>query len=211
MPASDEWRALLIERSQSAGIALSNATIEQLEGYHGLLAKWNGKINLTALPLEPASPETLDRLFVEPLAAATHVPTGPIVWFDLGSGGGSPAIPLKIVRPDARLTMIEARARKATFLREVARTLSLREVFVRNARFEAVAGAYEASAQLVTVRAVKLDESLVWTARRLLCPGGRLFLFGRSRHVEIMDDLTHQETVRLIPNRPSLLAIYRRS
>ena len=90
--------------------------LEPLEAYFQLLTQWNAKINLTALPLDPPTDETFDRLLVEPLAASKQIPTHtPSVWFDLGSGGGSPAIPLKIARPALRLTMIESKERKSAF------------------------------------------------------------------------------------------------
>src|SRR6516164_7658019 len=115
----------LLLRSEKASVKVSEEAIEQLGRYFELLAKWNAKINLTALPLDPPTRETLDRLFVEPLAAARYFPRDPVAWFDLGSGGGSPAIPLKILHPEASLTMVEARVRKAAFLREAVRGLVL--------------------------------------------------------------------------------------
>ena len=61
----------------------------------------------------------------------------PLAWFDLGSGGGSPAIPLKLVRPDARLTMVESKTRKAAFLREaVAQSGAADAAEVADERFE---------------------------------------------------------------------------
>ena len=104
-----------------------------------LLAQWNARINLTALPLDPPTDETFDRLLVEPLAASRQIPTHtPNVWFDLGSGGGSPAIPLKIARPALRLTMIDSKERNGAFLREVIRTLGLADSVVQTARFEEI-------------------------------------------------------------------------
>ena len=78
--------------------------LEPLEAYFRLLAHWNAKINLTALPLDPPTDETLDRLLVEPLAAARQIRRcAAASGSTSGSGGGSPAIPLKIARPALRL------------------------------------------------------------------------------------------------------------
>ena len=122
----------------------------------------------------------MDRLLIEPLAAATWIPDVPGRWMDLGSGGGSPAIPLKIVRPQLTLTMVEARERKAAFLREAARDLALHGVDIVNARFESLKSRFDLMGQyvLVTARGVRIDSSVLGLARRLLAPGGRLFLFG---------------------------------
>jgi 16S rRNA (guanine527-N7)-methyltransferase len=150
--------------------------------YLELLARWNRRINLTALPVDPPSDSALDRLILEPIALASLVPDAPIEWFDLGSGGGSPAIPLKIVRPQARLTMVESKTRKAAFLREAIRELELPATRVVEGRFEeAVADPnLRGTAQLVTVRAVRIDEDLFASAAALLAPGGRLLAIGTA-------------------------------
>src|ERR1700681_1711373 len=120
-----EFRDRLLSRATQARLTVAASEIDQLEAYYHLLSRWNRTINLTALSLEPLCDDTVDRLLIEPLAVAFHVPDSRAGWFDLGSGGGSPAIPLKIVRPLLGLTMVEARARKAAFLREVIRDLAL--------------------------------------------------------------------------------------
>jgi 16S rRNA (guanine527-N7)-methyltransferase len=99
---------------------------------------------------------------------------------DLGSGGGSPAIPLKIVRPQLALTMVEARQRKAAFLREAARDLGLADVDVVNERFESLKSRSDLIGRytLVTARGVRIDSNVFELAGGLLAPGGRLFLFG---------------------------------
>jgi 16S rRNA (guanine527-N7)-methyltransferase len=181
-----EFRDRLRRRARRADVPLDPSVVEQLEAYYRLLARWNEKINLTALPLRELRDETIDRLLVEPLAAARHVPDSLTDWFDLGSGGGSPALPLKIVRPDARLTMVESRTRKAAFLREAVRVLGLGRTSVENARMEEVAARPGASksAQLVTVRAVRIDRAVWQAANALLRDDGRLLLF-RSDQAEL--------------------------
>src|SRR5205823_10490748 len=159
------------------------AMLDPLEAYFRLLAQWNATINLTALPLEEPTDETFDRLLVEPLAASKQIATHtPLRWVDLGSGGGSPAIPLKIARPALQLVMIESKERKSAFLREATRVLGLSETLVETTRFEEAASRPEHSgtADLVTVRAVKADEQLFGVAATLLKSDGRLFLFRPS-------------------------------
>src|SRR4029079_802320 len=94
---SSAARDHLLARLERAGASIAPSAVDALEQYFALLARWNPRINLTALPLTPPSDDTFDRLFVEPVAAARHIDpaasgAGPIRWIDLGSGGGSPAI-----------------------------------------------------------------------------------------------------------------------
>jgi 16S rRNA (guanine527-N7)-methyltransferase len=185
---SGEFRERLLERTDRAGVAVDPAVLAALETYFSLLARWNLKVNLTALPLDPPRDETFDRLLVEPLEAADHIKPVPAsesgvpAWFDLGSGGGSPAIPLKIVRPSWALTMVEARERKASFLREAVRTLGLEETHVANARIEDL-DAYSGRVDLLTVRAVKIDAELSGAMTSLLTPSGLVASFGSAEAV----------------------------
>ena len=111
--------------------------LEPLEAYFRLLTKWNATDQPDFAATRGPTDETFDRLLVEPLCASKQIPMeSASVWFDLGSGGGSPAIPLKMARPSLRLTMIESKERKAAFLREAMRMLGLMDAHVMNARFE---------------------------------------------------------------------------
>jgi 16S rRNA (guanine527-N7)-methyltransferase len=178
-----EFRGRLLSRAGRAGLTIAVPEIDQLEAYYQLLTRWNRRINLTALPLEPLCDDTVDRLLLEPLAVASHVPDSSGEWFDLGSGGGSPAIPLKIVRPLLKLTMVEGRERKAAFLRAVTRELGIPDSSVINERLEALGRRPDLCgvASLVTVRAVRVDSSLLHTSCHLMSrDGGRLFLLGGS-------------------------------
>ena len=208
-----EFRERLARRARRAKAPLTLSMLDPLEAYFRLLTQWNATINLTALPLDTPTDETFDRILVEPLAAARRVEDAPAVWFDLGSGGGSPAIPLKIARPRLALTMIEARERKSAFLREVVRVLRLAGTEVANARFEDVAEnpARIGVADQVTVRAVKADEGLFQTASRLLHPGGRLLLF-RPSHAAAPDPISFRcsETLPLIDAPATYLSIFER-
>jgi 16S rRNA (guanine527-N7)-methyltransferase len=162
-------------RAAAAAVDVKAGEVTALYAYFRILAHWNSTINLTALPLDNPTDQTFDRLLIEPLVAATFVENAPQQWLDLGSGGGSPAIPIKIAKPLLRLIMIEAKTRKAAFLREAARQLGLSETTVENVRFEDVTLA--PPADLITVRAVRLDEAFFATTRKLRAPTGRLFVF----------------------------------
>ena len=211
---SREFRDRLAKRARKADLALPGDALELLERYYRLLERWNDKINLTGLRLHEPADSTLDRLLVEPIAAARYVPDDRFTWFDLGSGGGSPAIPLKVVRPPARLTMVEAKAKKAAFLREATHVLKLADTTVANVRFEDLRDAdppeIARHVDVVTVRAVRIDESLLDTVARLLPPGGRFLLFaGRaSTHLQQSDRFSEVQTAKLTTGESSYVTVF---
>jgi len=164
------------------GVRILPESIDQLCDYFGLLAKWNERLNLTALTIDPPTDEAIDRLLVEPAAAVQAVDPTAVNLIDLGSGGGSPAIPLKIVVPRLKLVMVEAKARKSAFLRDAIRQLGLLEASVENARFEELLtrqDLHEAS-DIVSVRAVRPDRHLWNPVLAFLKPGGSVLWFGSS-------------------------------
>jgi len=181
-----EFTDRLEQRARLAGVSIVESVQRQLEEYFRLLAHWNSTVNLTALPVRSPTDEAFDRLLIEPLAASNYIPQSAKIWLDLGSGGGSPAIPLKIARPSIRLTMVESTARKAAFLREAARVLQLSDTTVENARFEELIprAEFRQRFDLVTVRAVRADDSLFSASHALLGRHGRLVMF-RSEEGEI--------------------------
>lgn len=166
--------ARLASRAAAASIRLPSTLSDKLIVYYELLQRWNRRINLTAL----SNPdEAIDRLLLEPVAGAAALPHS-VRLIDLGSGGGSPAIPLALALSASRLVMVESRSRKASFLREAVRELGLTGV-VENARFADVAlrPEYRQSMDVVSIRAVKLDLSAIEIAAAFLPSGGRIALF----------------------------------
>ena len=181
-----EFRERLRRRAKTAGISLDSGLIDGLETYYQLLTKWNAKINLTAFRLTPdGDDEAIDRLLIEPVVAAGYVPENARTLLDAGSGGGSPAIPLKLASTNLALRMVEVKTRKAVFLREAVRTLGLRDAEVETSRFEELlprAELHEAL-DLVSIRAVRIEIRTLNTLQAFLRPGGKLLLFrGASKN-----------------------------
>src|SRR5712691_7848525 len=104
-----------------------------IQQYIAMLLKWNEKINLTAIR-EPL--EILYRHFCESMYAAMAVPVENGRLADVGSGGGFPGLPLKIIRPSLRVFLVESNLKKATFLAEVIRDLGLTDAQVLVRRYE---------------------------------------------------------------------------
>lgn len=183
MNETSEFDRQLTACAADAGITVDVEWLRPLRQYYELLRHWNQRINLTALPLEHFPAATLNRLLVEPLVAAAELEHDEDkAYLDLGSGGGSPAIPIKIACPRLALTMVESRERKAAFLQECIRQLGLDGAAVLARRFEEIDGDWESRVDLMTLRAVRVDPALQALIGRLLRPGGRLFAFGVEAH-----------------------------
>ena len=116
------------------GVTLSAGQHEQLLAYLALLIKWNKAYNLTAVrdPDEMVSRHLLDSLSivanVEPLGRR---------WLDVGSGGGMPGVPLAIMFPDRRFTLLDSNGKKTRFLTQVKLELQLANLDVVHSRVEA--------------------------------------------------------------------------
>jgi 16S rRNA (guanine527-N7)-methyltransferase len=167
--------ARLKDRAGRAGIVLPALLADGLAAYFEALNHWNEKINLTALS-DPD--EAVDRLLLEPVAAAAHLSRQehPRL-MDLGSGGGSPAIPLALALKATDLVMVESKHRKAAFLREALRRLCL-PGRVETVRFEELSRSQPAAGMdVVSVRAVRLDRIAVEAIAAQLKPGGTAALF----------------------------------
>jgi len=114
-----------------------------------------------------------------PRPSTSIAESGEVRVIDIGSGAGFPGLPLKIWSPAISLTLIESNHRKAAFLREVIRSLTLTDVNVITARAEtlvqpATPGPGVAPADVVTLRAVERFDAMLPIATRLLTTGGRL-------------------------------------
>ena len=210
---SREFQDKLARRARRAGVTLAPELTGQLEAYYQLLSTWNKKINLTALNLSELPPDAIDRLFIEPLVAAKHVPAGARRMLDVGTGGGSPAIPFALAVRDLRLLMVESKTRKSVFLREVVRTLGMVGAEVVTARFEELLARPELheTHDLVTIRAVRIESRVLMTLQAFARPGGLLFLFRGSGGTDpsgtITPPLTWAATYPLVESQRSRLIV----
>jgi 16S rRNA (guanine527-N7)-methyltransferase len=156
-PSADTIRRALGEFR----VAVNDLQVSQIQQHIRMLLAWNEKVNLTAIrdPLE-----ILYRHFCESMYAAVSVPLEHGRLADIGSGGGFPGIPLKILRPELEVFLVESNVRKATFLAEVVREIGLTGARVLVSRYEELA---EELTPLDTVcsRAVgEFEPFLAWAA-----------------------------------------------
>jgi 16S rRNA (guanine527-N7)-methyltransferase len=173
---SRDFRSRLVRRASKINLFLPDALADGLSAYYELLVRWNRKINLTSID---NLDEAIDRLLLEPLVAARHFPAGLRRLMDIGSGGGSPAIPFKLALPELQLTMVEAKARKSAFLREAVRQLALTKCQVETARYEELLARPELheAFDALSLRAVRTEARVFTTLQAFLAVGGAIVLF----------------------------------
>lgn len=184
-----------------AGIGgLPASSYDQFVAYLGLLMRWNARLSLTAIR-EPA--QIIRRHFVECAFAAQHLPEDIETLLDYGSGAGFPGIPFAICRPEIRVTLAEAQGKKASFLREVVRTVGTgTEVY--DGRVETVPPGR--SFHAVSLRAVEKMELAVPVALRLAERYLVLLTTERSAPVyrQLAPELTWADSLHL-PNADQMI------
>lgn len=168
-PGPNRLNDLLAEGGQWLLSAEQN---RQFKDYLSLFVRWNARTNLTSVRDEEG---ILSRHFVESIACARALPQGIATLLDFGSGGGFPGIPISICRPEIAVTLAESQGKKAAFLQEAVRVLSLSaKVFGKRAEL------LETEFDCVTLRAVDKMAVAVKVAARLVAPGGWLAVMTTS-------------------------------
>jgi 16S rRNA (guanine527-N7)-methyltransferase len=213
-------------------VVLSATQLQHISTYIDILQHWNTRINLTAIRDEE---EIVTRHFGESLFAARHLfpkvypvaSVPPVVrdfdsafdsagarslkpeasLADLGSGAGFPGIPIRLWAPNVAVTLIESNQKKATFLREVSRALTLTNINIQNVRAETLP---PGTFNVVTLRAVEHFADVLPVAANLLAPAGRLaLLIGSPQQAAARSTLPRLswETALPIPHSRSRLLL----
>lgn len=159
------------------------------ERFLNLLIEWNSKINL----ISRNEKNIIDRHFLNSICVAHFVkfqPDDKIL--DLGSGGGFPAIILKILFPQSYFVVTDSVTKKTEFLKHVVRALDLQKIDVVNDRIEKISSVkhFRTSFDYVTARAVTSLKNLVGLSQPFLKQNGKMvFLKGRS-YAEELDGIS---------------------
>ncbi len=171
---SDEVSGVFAQSLRQLGLQ-SDKVIQQFLRYRQELLDWNTRMNLTAIK-DPE--EVLLRHFLDSLSLLTVYDKPHARVLDIGSGAGFPGLPLKIVRPQWHVTLLEATGKKVTFLQHMIETLELKDVIAVHGRAEELAhkGEYRASFDMVTARAVSSLSTLLEYAAPYCRVGGQIIL-----------------------------------
>lgn len=172
---SDEWRAFIQDAANQLGIKVHRRQAEQFALHAHWLLEWNRKINLTSIT-DPR--DMAIKHFIDAIAPMEHIPdTGRLL--DIGTGGGFPGIPLKIMRPWQPMTLIDSVRKKVNFVRHVIRQIPLEGIEALHIRAEALADTIHADERfdVIVCRALSDPTAAIALSRPLLAPGGKIVLY----------------------------------
>lgn len=211
--------SLLKEGCVQLGLVLTDYQIAQFALFYEELISWNEKFNLTGITdlEEVQTKHFLDSLVSLPLLAEvlgeTLPPTRALHCIDVGTGAGFPGIPLKLVAPRLKWTLMDGTGKKILFLRELLAKLKLPDVHLIQGRAEELGrdSSYRGQFDLVVARAVAPMNTLAEYLLPLARMGGFVIVYkGASAGQEFMTarkaiDLLGGEIVRMAPTKVPFL------
>ncbi|GBU21383.1 16S rRNA methyltransferase [Fibrobacteres bacterium R8-0-B4] len=159
------------------------ALLGAFKRYHAWLVSENSKINLFSRQMDTDDIWTVH--FLDSLLSTKYVEFGGRGVLDFGTGGGLPGIPLAIVFPDAKVTLLDSKKKKIAAVREAVETLGLGNCEFSDQRIEDIAG--RCCFDIIVSRSVKIEPAYKPILLRLLKPGGKIVLY-KSK---VLDDV-HQ-------------------
>ena len=148
----EDFEKEIVGYVEELGIKLSKEQAGMFFNYMNLLLEWNEKINLTAITEEK---EVIVKHFVDSLIISKYIPEGASL-IDVGTGAGFPGIPLKIIRDDLKITLLDSLQKRINFLDVVIKELKLKNIETIHARVEEFGknSKYRESFEVATSRAV---------------------------------------------------------
>ena len=187
---------------ESLGLNLSSTNIADLELFLQEMGRWNQVHNLTAIEGEKNSVRLhlIDSITVLPVMRRFLGLSNPKI-ADLGSGGGLPAIPIAILQPEWRLTLVEAIRKKTAFLQHVRGKLGLKNIQVLSERVEAVSKSQPGQFDAVISRAFTNLAHFLELSLPLLKPNGLVFAMKAKRADEELRDVCMDDW-RLVADEP---------
>lgn len=173
------------ELASKLNITLSDAEVDKFFLYKKILKEWNEKINLTSIVDDN---EILIKHFIDSLTIEKYVPKNAKV-IDVGTGAGFPGIPLKIVRPDMELVLLDSLNKRINFLNEVIEKCGLRNVRTIHGRAEDYAKdvSYREKFDISTARAVANIPTLLEYCTPFLKIDGRFICMKADAEQEIKE------------------------
>ncbi len=127
------FEEFLSDGCRKMGFEIDNKTKNQFFKYKELLVEWNKKMNLTAIEDEK---DIIIKHFLDSISIIPHIPDNCENCADIGTGAGFPGIPVKIMRSDIKVTLIDSLEKRVKFLNKVNEELKLKAIWAIHARAE---------------------------------------------------------------------------
>ncbi|SCS80567.1 16S rRNA (guanine(527)-N(7))-methyltransferase RsmG [Staphylococcus caeli] len=181
---SVEW---LTKQLSTHGIELSEQQQQQFQTYYQMLVEWNEKMNLTSITEEH---EVYLKHFYDSIATSFYTDlTKELTVCDVGAGAGFPSIPLKIIFPNLKVTIVDSLNKRIHFLNQLAEALDLEQVNFVHDRAETFGkGDFRESYDIVTARAVARLSVLSELCMPLVKKGGKFIALKSSKGEEELED-----------------------
>ncbi|PTJ65962.1 16S rRNA (guanine(527)-N(7))-methyltransferase RsmG [Staphylococcus saprophyticus] len=179
--------AWLTQQLSTHGIELSDKQQQQFQTYYQMLVEWNEKMNLTSITEEH---EVYLKHFYDSIATSFYTDlTKELTICDVGAGAGFPSIPLKIIFPNLKVTIVDSLNKRIHFLNQLAEALELDNVSFVHDRAETYGkGDYRASYDIVTARAVARLSVLSELCLPLVKKGGHFIALKSSKGEEELEE-----------------------
>ncbi|MGW8042292.1 16S rRNA (guanine(527)-N(7))-methyltransferase RsmG [Staphylococcus shinii] len=177
----------LTKQLSTHGIELSDKQQQQFQTYYQMLIEWNEKMNLTSITEEH---EVYLKHFYDSIAASFYTDlTKELTICDIGAGAGFPSIPLKIIFPNLKVTIVDSLNKRIHFLNQLADALDLENVSFVHDRAETYGrGDYRESYDIVTARAVARLSVLSELCIPLVKKGGQFIALKSSKGEEELEE-----------------------
>ncbi|MBI4848770.1 MAG: 16S rRNA (guanine(527)-N(7))-methyltransferase RsmG [Nitrospirae bacterium] len=185
--------ALLKKGLKELGISCSETQTNSFMTYLSELRKWNSAYNLTALKTDE---DIIVKHFLDSLLYLKALPEGNLKLADAGSGAGFPGIPIKIVRPEIDITLIESSRKKCSFLRHMIRSLNLTQINVLEQRLENLGDEYKSAFDVIVSRAAFSMKEFLNAACAYVKKGGILVLSKGPKMTEELKELSSEDAVK---------------
>lgn len=180
-----------MKKTQFFGVKFKKTHLKKLKKYAELLTKWNEKINLV-------SHNDLEKLFeyhfLDSVTPSNYISTSATI-ADWGSGAGFPGIPLKIVREDIKLWLLESKRKKASFLMRIVDELELKDTYIWPKRAEEIPQKFDV---IISRQAGKIKKLLPLMIPKLKAGGKIIFFKGDGYEKEVNNSKKLLERFNLI-------------
>ncbi len=194
---------LLKKGLNELGFSCSKGQINAFMTFFFELKKWNRAYNLTALKTDE---DIVLKHFLDSLLYLKVIPVNALKIADVGTGAGFPGIPIKIVRPEVEITLIEPSRKKTAFLRHIIRGLKLNGVNVLDKRIETLGKSYEKTYDIIVSRATFKIKDFLKKACPYVKENGRLVLSKGPRVSEEIRVLKDKGVIKKITRLPFINA-----